>query len=327
MNAAVIVETRRTNDIRSKILNHFHYLNKDWELFIFHSKENGSLFIDLKAKLINLEKHINKEEYNALLTSTSFWEKIPHEKILIFQHDSGLLKPGIEEFLEWDYVGSPIPNTHTQNGGLSIRSKSVMLNILQDNKRQGHQHEDTFFCSYIKKYGKLAPPDVSKKFSCEMSFRLGTLGYHAIDRYMNKHQCNLVRRQYELMVSEEEDFLRNNPGIASAIVNKTVETWNKSFNEERYLYQNLDVAEAINKGTFKSGFEHYIKYGYFENRQAAIYSIEEDLLFNKPEFKNSFNENEYLNENPDVREAIKHGTFSSGYDHYRKYGYFENRIK
>ena len=137
----VIVETRKLNNIRTIIKNHFIHLGKEWELFIFHGKDNGYLFLELKANLIKLNSKIGigfpkgkDQGYNNLLTSKSFWEEIPHEKIQIFQHDSGLLRSGIEQFLEWDYIGSPIPKTIAQNGGLSIRTKSVMLDIIKNTK-------------------------------------------------------------------------------------------------------------------------------------------------------------------------------------------------
>lgn len=38
------------------------------------------------------------------------------------------------------------------------------------------------------------------------------------------------------------------------------------FNERAYLTNNLDVANAVRLGTFKSGLEHYQKYGQFEGR-------------------------------------------------------------
>jgi hypothetical protein len=335
MNAAVIVETRKINFIRTIIKNHFVHLDKNWELFVFHGKNNGYLFLDLKANLIKLKNDIgigfpkgHDQGYNNLLTSKSFWEEIPHEKILIFQHDSGLLRSGIEHFLDWDYIGSPIPHTTVQNGGLSIRTRSVMLDIVKNVRFKAIDEatEDTYFCKNIAKFGKLAPPHVADLFSCETIYKLGTIGYHAIDKFLTKEQCKLIRSYY-MKINKEEDFMYKNPDIIKAIKNNGVsEDYNESFNEERYLFENLDVARAIEKGFIKSGFEHYVKYGYFENRRALTYSPEEIHLFFKSEFKYAFNEEEYLNNNSDVNEAVKNGYFESGYEHYRRFGYFENRI-
>ena len=64
--------------------------------------------------------------------------------------------------------------------------------------------------------------------------------------------------------------------IAECIANKkVVETTHKSsfpsvpreYREGDYLDLNPDVAQAVAKGKFNSGAEHYLKYGYKENRK------------------------------------------------------------
>jgi predicted SAM-dependent methyltransferase len=40
----------------------------------------------------------------------------------------------------------------------------------------------------------------------------------------------------------------------------------KAFNEAEYLFANPDVASAVASGSFKSGYEHYVKYGKAEGR-------------------------------------------------------------
>jgi hypothetical protein len=336
MNTAVIVETRKLHNIRDIINNHFRYLNKDWELFVFHGPENGYLFMEYKANLIKLKEDIGKgypngnhQGYNNLLTSKWFWESVPHEKILIFQHDSGLLRAGIEEFLEWDYIGAPIKNVpDVQNGGLSLRSKSVMLNILKNtNFAANYTTEDTFFCRNIKRFGKLAPNNIARQFSVETIFALGSLGYHAINKYLNNNQCKTIKEQYKVK-SSKDDFLRYYPNFGADVKLGKHGEYKKHFNEERYLFDNMDVMDAIKNGIFKSGFEHYVKYGFQEHRLAFIYNAEEVHLFDTPgEFKKSFNEEDYFDENPDVRNAVENGEFKNAYDHYRKYGYFEGRVK
>ena len=84
--AAVIVETRDI-DIETVISEHVKYLSDDWKVIIQR---------DLPIS--------NRADYNVVLTSESFWESlICFNRVLIFQHDSGLLRKGIEEFLQWDY--------------------------------------------------------------------------------------------------------------------------------------------------------------------------------------------------------------------------------
>ena len=43
----------------------------------------------------------------------------------------------------------------------------------------------------------------------------------------------------------------------------------KEYNEGDYLELNQDVASAVEKGSYSSGIEHYISYGFKENRKVS----------------------------------------------------------
>lgn len=140
-------------------------------------------------------------DYNKLMTSRHLWESIPFDKVLIFQQDSDLLRPGVEEFLEWDYIGAPWQfQQHGGNGGLSLRSKEMMLRIIDGKPYEGpgvDGYEDVYFSNNMERFGgKLAPREICKKFSVESIFELGTLGYHAIDKYLNHDQVKQIKTQY-----------------------------------------------------------------------------------------------------------------------------------
>lgn len=140
------------------------------------------------------------EHYNKIMTSREFWEAVPFDKVLIFQHDSGLLRYGIEEFFNYDYVGAPWKfQEHGGNGGLSFRSKKAMLDIIDAWPYRGMAdgYEDVYFSNKLRDYGyNLAPREVCKRFSVETIFELGTLGYHAIDKWLSKEQCDKILNQY-----------------------------------------------------------------------------------------------------------------------------------
>lgn len=141
------------------------------------------------------------DDYNRMLTKKEIWEAIPFDNVLIFQQDARLLRTGIEEFLEWDYVGAPWRfQQHGGNGGLSIRSKEMMLKIIKEIPYQGagvHGYEDVYFSNHMEKIGgKLAPREVCEKFSCESIFKLGTLGYHAIEKHLNHNEVKQIKTQY-----------------------------------------------------------------------------------------------------------------------------------
>jgi hypothetical protein len=137
-------------------------------------------------------------DYNELLTSHAFWDKIDEENILIIQHDTNILRFGIEEFYQYDYVGAPWKfQQHGGNGGLSFRKKSTMLECIEKVPYNGTDNEDVYFSNTLKLLGKnLAPREVCEKFSCETIFKLGTLGYHAIEKYLTSEQCEQIKNQY-----------------------------------------------------------------------------------------------------------------------------------
>jgi len=85
------------------------------------------------------------------------------------------------------------------------------------------------------------------------------------------------------------------------------------FNEEAYLAANLDVAQAVNKGEFLSGWQHWSLFGEAEGRTLA------------PATYGTFNESAYLAGNPDVAAAVTRGEFIDGWQHYDLYGRAELR--
>ncbi len=168
-------------------------LDSTWKLYIFHGNNNEHLVKNINAKKFNINS-LTWAGYSNLLCSKEFWLKIPHEKILIFQHDSGLLKKGICEFLEWDWIGTP-SWWGGYNGGLTIRSRSKTLEILNRFHYQW-ESEDFYYHRNMQKIGaKVAPLDIASKFGCER-FKLGTLGYHGIHNFLNTNQQHTIKTQY-----------------------------------------------------------------------------------------------------------------------------------
>lgn len=167
------------------------------EVIADHKKFLPSYFDVLHIKD---EKIKTEYDYNALMTSLEFWENLPYDKVLIFQHDSRLLRFGIEFFYEWDYVGAPWTfQNHGGNGGLSLRSVSAMIEVIKTVPYvRSYQNEDVYFSNILKemKHLKLAPRHICEMFSCEAIFATGTLGTHAIDKYLTPEQCEIIYNQY-----------------------------------------------------------------------------------------------------------------------------------
>lgn len=178
---AVIIENRF--DVTDIIFRHEKFIPKTWRLRWIDDKSIKTIY-----------------DYNKLLTSREFWEKRKGDKVLIFQSDSMLLRNGIEDFLQYDYVGAPFKfQEHGGNGGLSLRSRDAMLWCIEQkewNPLLGN--EDVYFSNILKdSHFKLAPRIVCEKFSVESIYKLGTVGYHAIEKYLTKEQVNKIMNQYE----------------------------------------------------------------------------------------------------------------------------------
>ena len=97
------------------------------------------------------------------------------------EHESGILRNGLDEFIEWDYVGAPWWfQKYGGNGGFSWRSVKAMKDICKAYSYTGKGQEDTYFCNVMNqsKYFRLAPRKVCERFSVETVYKLGSFGYH-----------------------------------------------------------------------------------------------------------------------------------------------------
>jgi hypothetical protein len=198
---AIIVEPRKDNLVN--ILQHFITKMPDYTHFqVYHGTNNKELILNNfkneimsnKISLWNLGvANLTIQGYSALFTSKEFWNSVQGEKVLVFQTDAitcGKSKFNITDFLEYDYVGAPIPDYliylihllfickgivigHNQiyNGGLSFRSKSKMLKVIENYPWDKLTTEDVWFCVYLPRIGgKLPPKDVAQKFSFEADY-------------------------------------------------------------------------------------------------------------------------------------------------------------
>ena len=182
--AAICIENRF--DVAEIVAQHKKYLPDYFDM------------VHIKDESIKTE-----QDYNHLLTSKVFWESLPYDKVLIFQHDSKLLRKGIEEFYDYDYVGAPWTfQKHGGNGGLSFRDVIAMKKCLELSVWNNRlSNEDVFFSNIMFRNPtlfNLAPREVCSKFSCEVIFQIGTLGVHAIERYLTHEQCDQILNQYKI---------------------------------------------------------------------------------------------------------------------------------
>ncbi len=79
------------------------------------------------------------------------------------------------------------------------------------------------------------------------------------------------------------------------------------FDENFYLYNNPDVAQAVRQGQFANGRRHFEEFGLREGRDG------------------NFNEAYYLRTYNDVAQAVQRGQFRNGLEHFQRFGRNEGR--
>lgn len=201
MNCAVIVDSR---PIDPKVIEaHMKYL-PGWELFIFCQPNSIELKKQFSCRAAICPPIRNLNQYNQFLTSTQLWNYLQeYDRVLIFQQDSGILREGVDEFLEWDYVGSPWkwqPEPRKGgNGGLSLRNPKKCLELVHKLPWTiSYGYEDVYFTNHLPEVGgNVAPYKVCNKWGCETMFELGTFGYHAINKYLSVNEVQQIMTQYD----------------------------------------------------------------------------------------------------------------------------------
>lgn len=156
-------------------------------------------FLPKECDIYHLAKeNINSiADYNNLMVSKRLWRNLNNfEFVIVIQHDSQLLRNGIEEYLQYDFCGAPIkwlPNM--MNGGLSIRSTKAMMKVINSIDYDGDA-EDLFFCKSLYQLSGFMPTiNEAMKFSVETIYYETPIGIHAPDKYLTKEQCISLRNQ------------------------------------------------------------------------------------------------------------------------------------
>ena len=210
---AVYIEFRSLKHSEFIIKNCVIKLHDKWSHTVICCNDNYNYTVDLCSRInknINIIKlditNATYNDYNNLLLSKEFWKMLNGEKILIYQSDSLIYNSNIDDFLKYDYIGMPFLNKHyilspssVGNGGLSLRSKKTMLDVLNNpncNKKCSNiaehfrlQHkfdnipEDIFFSQNIQnlKLGLVPDDNVGKLFAS--SDNINCFGMHAIWKY------------------------------------------------------------------------------------------------------------------------------------------------
>lgn len=199
---AIIVEPREHKALHFVLENFVENLSNNWNIIIFHGNKNLNYINNIirssriltnnlnRIKLISLNvDNLTIKEYNNLLISKDFYKNIPTEIFLIFQTDSIICESNkslINSYMSYDYVGAPWKDQNIGNGGLSLRKKSKMLEII-NNCPYSNENEDIYFsraCPSVKK--NIPTFDIAKHFSIETVYDDLSFGVHKPWKYINK---------------------------------------------------------------------------------------------------------------------------------------------
>jgi hypothetical protein len=250
---ALIVEPRKHKALHFVLKNFFENLDERWSFIILHGSDNVDYLNKImdnlgqyksRTTLINLNKpNLSYHEYNTLFYTKSFYDYIPTETFISFQSDSMILssnKDKINEFLKYDYVGAPIvcderiddcknkemingKYYEVGNGGLSLRKKSKMIELLEyislaENKNEDMSNlygkyvpEDRFFSGEMtKEHVEIYKPDIKKAsmFSVESLYNDSPFGIHKVWKGLSEiDQQNLFKKYPEVkkLINLNED--------------------------------------------------------------------------------------------------------------------------
>jgi len=217
-NIALMLETRIYPNTEFLLRQFSRFLPNTFDVHIYVTNNvldkyqciandlNNNIIIKLLPSEFKLE---SVKDYNLIMLNISFWKLfIEYNKVLIFQLDTMIYKCGIENFLEFDYIGAPWPiinniSNNVGNGGFSIRTISAMIyclenkkkinipsysNYFEDLKKLGEHPEDVFYSYAMNTFNyKVADYKTASLFAIETCF--------FNDNCIGSHQLNIFNNQ------------------------------------------------------------------------------------------------------------------------------------
>lgn len=209
-NETVLIEFRKFPHIEFLIRNTILKLGNTWSHTIICGISNYKIMkkigkkISPNIKIIKTEhSNLKPSDYSKFLTSNDFWDLLIGEKILIYQEDSIIFNDNINDFIDYDFIGAPFPKSENDtpnsvgNGGLSLRSKSIMKQIIKkisvddttfEDSTLSYMNftnsyfppEDVYFSKNMQelKIGKVADWNTAFKFSSERIYNPNSFGGH-----------------------------------------------------------------------------------------------------------------------------------------------------
>ena len=225
---AVLLDNRPNPLSVLSVLFTLSNLNVMWSCKLYTSAKGMAYYRELLGDLAEVvewpDLNVNKfhiDVYNNILKSSEFWKDINAEKTLIIQDDGVLLRPGIDRFMEYDYIGASwvdnIANEYIKknitadlvgNGGFSLRTNSQMIRVCDTYVKEKSWlfyknitqiPEDVYFIYGLKKLAdcKLPIADLANQFASEQICHMGSLGVHKVWGY---HGPDTVKQYFNALL-------------------------------------------------------------------------------------------------------------------------------
>ena len=238
----VLVETRKHKALEFILTNITTVLSNEWKIQIFHGLDNLLYIQNIIEKnpsfknritFTNLNiKSVSQEDSSQIMLSKDFWEKVKGETVLYLECDSMLClnsKHSVDDFIHFDYIGGywgnelyslDHPYPKVMNGGVSIRKKQFMLDIIENKwesyiKQGGNPCEDYFVSNCVKNLpttrqvisfsidcGYIAPLNMEPPFALHKPWGVSPTKGHGRAYNEIKEICKEVETLKEL---QEED--------------------------------------------------------------------------------------------------------------------------
>lgn len=220
---ATIVETRARPNLVPLIVHFANVLGPTWPIRVVGSEDNSHLFTDsavfqryIASGQITLEqldpsiKLKRAHDVSAFLAANGdFWHSLaPAKHVLLFQADSILCSRSprrVDDFLEYDFIGAPISSKYGigYNGGLSLRNRTRILEIIESVKWNGDHEDQWFYRQLLAGGANLPTEEVASRFAVETIYAEFPLGLHQVQRWHRGEELeNLTQWCPEVLIAD-----------------------------------------------------------------------------------------------------------------------------
>ena len=198
-----------------------------WHCRVITSKKS-SIYYERHLPMVQvrthqlLENQFDIDVYNSIMEDIDMWKGIKedgYENVLIIQDDGIMIRPGVDKYLDYDYVGAPwadVPDNviikHTSNGnlvgngGFSLRKVQTTIDLLErygDKKCQTFYHninripEDVYYMKWLTQMGaKFPSKHEASFFSMEQVINVDCIGFHKFWCY---HPFSEVKQIFKII--------------------------------------------------------------------------------------------------------------------------------